>query len=170
MLGIKPSVLLGEAHPSVRMVNVMAIETAGLLFFANRESGKGQQLRQKPHASLCFYWPQLSEQVIFEGAVIQVDIATSDLHWNNMSRERKAYIWLAAELPPSETRGQLSESVERDWELSNYSQIKRPEHWYAWRIVPERIEFWPSGWRRAQERELYTRDGDGAWRIELVNP
>jgi pyridoxine/pyridoxamine 5'-phosphate oxidase len=68
-----------DAHPFVRLVYLVAIEAAELLFFANTESGKsgkGQQLIDNPRASLCFFWRELQEQVTLEGDVVR------QIRWN----------------------------------------------------------------------------------------
>ena len=47
--------------------------------------------------------------------------------------------------------------------------IPRPPHWTGFRVVPERIEFWRSGWSRLHERICYLRRAEG-WSVSLLNP
>jgi pyridoxamine 5'-phosphate oxidase len=62
-----------------------------------------------------------------------------------------------------------------DFEVSEYHnrfldrQVPRPRHWFGYRVIPERIEFWKSGWHRLHERVLYEKTPDG-WRKTLLYP
>jgi pyridoxamine 5'-phosphate oxidase len=159
-----------KARPSVRMVNILAIETEGLLFLMNRNTGKSQQLQENPRASLCFFWPLLREQVIVEGTVKPEDKAVSDRYWKKMSREKQVYTHVTAQLPPSQRSGTLREEVNEQWPNSGFAPISRPADWQAFRLLPDKIEFWPSGWRRARERVQYTQNEEGEWCRKLVNP
>jgi pyridoxamine 5'-phosphate oxidase len=158
-----------NARPSVRIVNILSIEERGLSFVANTKSGKSRQLRVNPWASLCFYWPELEEQVIVEGAVLQEDEEVSDIYWNKVPREKQIYTRVDKEKLPSESPGALREKVTEDWPLSGFAPIERPADWRAFTLAPERIEFWPFGWRRAQERIHYSRTNDGEWYKELLS-
>ncbi|MDF1693528.1 MAG: pyridoxal 5'-phosphate synthase [Zhongshania sp.] len=159
-----------SARPSVRMISIQAVDAAGLLFFANVRSGKGLQILANPQASLCFYWPALQEQAIIEGSVEVQSLAVSDQYWNRRMRAFQIAAWASEQGTPAEetkTDGNLI-----DQQAGNFSsgKILRQENWLAFRIVPYRIEFWPSGWHRRRERIKYQRDKEGAWSKEMLNP
>jgi len=51
-----------------------------------------------------------------------------------------------------------------------FEPIPRNANWCAFRIQPDRIEFWPSGWQRLRERVRYRKSADGQWSQEALNP
>lgn len=66
---------------------MVAVEEAGLAFFANLDSGKGQQLLHNPRAGLCFLWRELQEQVTLKGDVARLPVAAAETYWRLRSRE-----------------------------------------------------------------------------------
>ncbi|WP_439860030.1 pyridoxine/pyridoxamine 5'-phosphate oxidase [Pseudomonas sp. MBLB4136] len=158
------------ARPSVRTVYVVAVEPAGLLFFANRESGKGQQLRDNPRAALCFYWPALQEQVLVEGeAVLQGD-ETADQYWRKCSRIMQLGAWASEQGRTAGEQGRLHRQARQLEQATGFEAIPRQADWCAFRVQPERIEFWPSGWQRLRERLRYQKDADGHWSRTSLHP
>ena len=127
------------------------------------------QLRKNPWASLCFYWPELEEQVIVEGSVSMDDEATSDKYWSMVPREKQIYTSIDKTDVPAKSLGALRQKVTEAWPSSGFSEIERPADWRAYTLAPERIEFWPFGWRRARERTHYSRTNDGEWYEESIN-
>lgn len=157
-----------NARPSVRIVNVIAIEEDGLVFFANRHSGKVRQIAANPRASLCFYWPVLQEQVIIDGDVYRAQEEVSDSYWENVPREKQVYTSIDKEAAQLKHPGALQTAVTKEWSQSGFTSIERPIDWHAFILQPDRIEFWPSGWRRAQERIRYSKTNDSEWYKELL--
>ena len=158
-----------NARPSVRIVNILSIEERGLSFVANIKSGKSRQIRANPRASLCFYWPLLEEQVLVEGAVRLEDEAVSDILWNKVPRDKQIYTSVDKESLAPGSREALRDMVTEHWPLSGFAHVERPPDWRAFTLSPERIEFWPFGWRRARERIHYSRTNDGEWCKEFLN-
>lgn len=158
------------AHPSVRMVYIVAVEEAGLLFFANTESGKGQQLIDNPRASLCFFWRELQEQVTLEGDVIRQSVETSDNYWCKRARETQLAAWVLPQGAPAPEKGESRRQVRQLEQALGFEPVPRSPNWCAFRLQPERIEFWPSGWPRMRERVRYQQDADGVWSEAVLTP
>lgn len=160
----------GDAGPSVRMVNVLAVEEAGLLFFANVNSGKARQLESNPRAALCFYWPSLGEQVVVEGPVLQQSEEESDRYWHRRVRESQLVAWASRQSEFAVNRGQTRERMKEGRKAFGFEHVPRHADWRAYRLQPERIEFWPAGWARAHERIRYVRDDSGKWTQQWLQP
>ncbi len=158
------------AHPSVRMVYIVAVEEAGLLFFVNTESGKGQQLIDNPRASLCFFWRELQEQVTLEGEVIRQSIETSDSYWRKRAREAQLASWVLPQGAPAPEKGEARRQMRQLEQTLGFDPVPRSPNWCAFRLQPERIEFWPSGWQRMRERVRYLKGADGVWSEEVLTP
>src|SRR3990172_10201001 len=64
-------------RPSARVVLLRGIDERGLAFFTNRESRKGDELRENPRAAVVLHWWELGRQVRVEGAVEEIGEAES---------------------------------------------------------------------------------------------
>lgn len=159
-----------SASPSVRMITILAVETEGLLFFASLKSGKGRQLLDNPKVSLCFYWPLLREQVIIEGSAEQQTETISDQYWHRRLRESQLAAWASSQSEPVQDKGAIREQVKAFKSKFDFNPVSRHPDWHAFRIVPDRIEFWPTGWERLRERVRYLRDTEGHWCQEMLSP
>jgi pyridoxamine 5'-phosphate oxidase len=49
-------------------------------------------------------------------------------------------------------------------------QPPRPEHWGGYRLVPDYIEFWQGRRSRFHDRIVYTRQADGSWSRQRLQP
>ncbi len=47
--------------------------------------------------------------------------------------------------------------------------VPRPDAWRAYRLVPERIEFWHVGWQRLHERVCHQLE-EGVWKSRFLQP
>lgn len=158
------------AHPSVRMVYVVAVEEPGVLFFANLQSGKGQQLLDNPRAGLCFFWRELQEQVTLEGDVVLQSTEVADSYWRKRSREAQLAAWAFPQGTAAPGKGELRQQVRQLEQTLGFEPVPRSPNWCAFRLLPERIEFWPTGWQRMRERTRYLKGTDGLWSEEVLTP
>lgn len=163
-----------SGRPSVRMVLLKGVENGGFSFFTNYESRKGRELRENPHAALCFYWAKLGIQIRVEGPTVQLPASESDAYWR--TRPRRSQL-AAASSEQSTNLTHRSELLGRVSELENrYTgddgaelAIPRPPHWGGYRLTPERIEFWLNQPSRMHDRLLYTKTA-GGWVTSQLYP
>lgn len=158
-----------EGNPMVRTVLLKAVDQRGFVFFTNYNSRKGRQLTNNPRASLCFFWQSLFEQVLVDGTVEQVADEEADAYWVSRPRDSQLAAWASEQSEPLEDRASLERRVVEYRNKFTDQPIPRPPHWSGFRVVPERIEFWRSGWSRLHERICYERKTDG-WSVSLLNP
>ena len=55
----------------------------GFVFYTNMESHKSHDLSENPHASLCFSWITLGQQVRISGGVEKVTDEEADAYYNS---------------------------------------------------------------------------------------
>ena len=73
-----------DGRPSSRMVLLRGIDHRGLVFYTDRESDKGRELRANPFAAALFHWfLPVHRQVRVTGAVEVVDDDQSDAYWRS---------------------------------------------------------------------------------------
>ena len=159
-----------RGNPSSRTVLLKHYDEDGFVFYTNRQSRKGRQLEENPHASLTFYLPQLHRQIQVEGTVSRVSDAESDAYWRTRPRESQIGAWASAqsgEIPPDDSfEARLSEFESR---FADEPDVPRPRHWGGYRVHPTRIEFWSEKAHRLHERLCYQRT-DNSWSVSKLFP
>ena len=71
-----------DGRPSSRMVLLRDIDHRGLIFYTDRESDKGRDLKANPFSAALFHWLlPVHRQVRVTGAVEEVDDDQSDAYW-----------------------------------------------------------------------------------------
>ena len=158
-----------DGQPSVRMVLLRGFDERGFVFYTNSQSRKGRELDLNPRAALCFYWDALREQLRVQGKAERVSEEESDTYWEK--RPRLSQLTAVASRQ-SEILEDPQNLVDRVAELERRYEngpVPRPDHWYGYRVVPSRIEFWTGRDGRMHERSIY-EDSDQGWTSFFVYP
>ena len=134
-----------------------------------RPDRKARELAANPVAALCCYWDPLQEQVRITGEVQRTSDEESNHYWQTRARESQIGAWASEQSEPLDDRTTLERRVVEYRNKFTDQPIPRPPHWTGFRVVPERIEFWRSGWSRLHERICYLRRAEG-WSVSLLNP
>ncbi|KAI8851995.1 pyridoxamine 5'-phosphate oxidase [Chytridium lagenaria] len=157
-----------EGRPSARIVLLKGYDSRGFTFYTNYRSRKSLELLSNPFAALTFYWGERSVRV--EGRCEKVDAVESDRYF--ASRPRGSQIGAWASKGQSEVlrgREELEEAQREAEERFKEGEVKRPEFWGGFRVVPERIEFWQGRPSRLHDRLVYVASEDG-WKLERLSP
>jgi pyridoxamine 5'-phosphate oxidase len=158
-----------DGAPSVRMVLLKGADEHGFVFFTGYVSRKGAELDANPRAALLFHWEALGRQVRIEGRVERVPGQESDAYF--ATRPRGAQLAAAASKQSSVLRDR-AEIDDRVAELAHEhegSDVRRPDHWGGYRLVPETYEFWQHRDDRLHDRLRYGRS-NGDWVVERLSP
>jgi pyridoxamine 5'-phosphate oxidase len=158
-----------EGVPSVRMVLLKTADEGGFVFFTGYVSRKAGELEANPRAALLFYWEKLGRQVRIEGRVERVAGQESDAYF--ATRPRGAQLAAAASRQSAVLRDR-AEIDERFAALDREhagSDVRRPDHWGGYRLVPEAYEFWQHRDDRMHDRLRYRRR-NGDWLVDRLSP
>jgi pyridoxamine 5'-phosphate oxidase len=158
-----------EGRPSVRMLLLKGYGPEGFVFYTNLESRKAVELRENPHAALCFFWAPLEAQVRIEGEVEPVSDAEADAYFATRPRESQIGAWSSLQSQPLGSREELEERIIQTVIRFGEEPVPRPSFWSGYRLRPRRIEFWTGKPGRLHDRDVYLRDGEG-WTIQLLYP
>ncbi len=150
--------------PAVRMVELQRFDASGFVFYTGAGSRKGRELAENPRAALCFYWHESNHQARLEGPVERDELDPEEAR---------------AALAAADIGGRQDEVVGGREELEELVEAVRARHgpglaplpvdWAAFRLVPDRYEFWEARAGGLHERIRYRRDGS-AWRVERLFP
>ena len=151
-----------DGHPSARVILLRQFDERGFVFFTNSRSRKGQDLEANPQAALCFYWDFLGEQIRVEGKSEQVADEESDDYWFHRPRESRIGAWASRQSERLDNRNTLDAEIELITAKYLNQEVPRPPHWYGYRVVPNRIEFWQEGAHRVHTRTVYEHT-PGGW-------
>jgi pyridoxamine 5'-phosphate oxidase len=155
--------------PTQRIVTMLQIDECGLVFFTDSQSRKGQHLVKKPYGSACFYWHSLHQQVEFDGKIDLLDDEQANDYWRTRDRDSQISAWASKQSSELANQQQLLDQVKEVKARFRDIQIPRPPNWKAYRLIPERVEFWSSGWHRLHERICFEWREEG-WQQTLLYP
>ena len=157
--------------PSVRMVLLKDFNQNGFVFYTNLNSQKGNELKENPHAAMCFHWKSLLRQIRIVGKISLVPDDVADEYYSSRAYESRIGAWASNQSKELTTRDQLMKSIE-DFKkkFSNEANLPRPKHWSGWNLSPESIEFWLDGDNRIHERLKYSKNRIGDWKKSLLSP
>jgi pyridoxamine 5'-phosphate oxidase len=158
-----------DGKPSARIVLLKGFTEAGFSFFTNYDSRKGRELEENPQAALVCYWASLERQVRIEGTVTRLSADESDAYFATRPFGSRLSTWVSPQSRVVADRTILDRRME---ELRKQYQedVPRPPYWGGYVLAPLSIEFWQGRADRLHDRILYTRGGDGRWRIERLAP
>jgi len=160
-----------DGAPDARVVLLKGLSDEGFVFVTNGASAKGAQLALDDRVALVFPWHALQRQVRVVGTAERLDDATSDAHWD--PRPRGAQLAAAATVQSStvEDRDELVQAF-RDLGAQTGDKLPRPATWGAYRVTPQRVEFWQGGHDRLHDRLRFERDDEegGSWVVRRLAP
>lgn len=158
-----------DGRPSVRMVLLKGVDARGFIFFTNHESRKGRELAGNPHAALVLHWAELERQVCVTGRVTKLAREEAEAYFQSRPRGSRLAAWVSQQSAVVPDRAFLEQRM-REMEAKFPAEVPMPDYWGGYALAPERIEFWQGRLNRLHDRLCYTRQADGAWKIERLAP
>jgi pyridoxamine 5'-phosphate oxidase len=158
-----------DGRPSVRMVLLKGHDERGFAFYTNKESRKGGEIAANPRAALVFHWKSLRRQVRIEGRIEPTGDAEADAYFATRSRDARLGAWASDQSRPLASRAAFEARYARAVADHEGKDVPRPDYWWGYRLIPDRIEFWTDRPHRLHERRLFTRS-EGGWSEGLLYP
>ena len=159
-----------NGKPNVRMLLLKGASEGGFAFYTNMNSRKAEELRENPHASMCFHWKHLQRQIRISGSVTPVSDAEADAYFASRDHDSRVGAWASLQSSSMACRAELQQRLaELQAKHPEGSEVPRPPHWSGWWLNPGQIEFWLHGDHRLHERLLYKKTGDD-WERSILYP
>jgi pyridoxamine 5'-phosphate oxidase len=158
-----------DAYPSARIVLLKGVDQRGFVFYTDYRSRKGRELADNPHASLCFFWPELERQVRINGGVQRVTRAESEEYFRTRPLPSRIGAWTSTQSSVIASRDVLEADLARNTARFEGVDVPLPDHWGGFRVVPDEIEFWQGRPSRLHDRIQYVREA-GAWVRRRLSP
>jgi pyridoxamine 5'-phosphate oxidase len=153
--------------PNSRVVLLKEINSEGLVFFTNYKSQKGQDIEANPNVAINFFWPELERQVRIHCVASKVSDLESDTYFYSRPKTSQLGAIVSAQSAEigkdEDLESKITEIIESNLE------IKRPEHWGGYVLVPEYFEFWHGRASRIHDRVAYTKT-ISAWIKKRLSP
>ncbi|MBW0013426.1 pyridoxamine 5'-phosphate oxidase [Mycobacterium sp.] len=144
---------VADGKPVSRAVLCKSADEAGVTFFTNYDSAKGDELAATPYASATFPWFQLGRQVHIRGPVSKVDPAETELYWSKRPRGSQLGAWASHQSRPIASRAALlSQLAEVTARFADAESVPVPPNWGGYLIAPEMVEFWQGRENRVHNR------------------
>lgn len=162
-----------NGQPHSRIVLLKESDEHGFVFYTHYDSDKGQQIEQNSKASLLFFWPQMDRQVRIEGSLEQIAVEQSESYFH--SRPRDSQLAAASSTQSSVVPGRktLEQNYALKSDLYEHIEVKRPDHWGGYRLIPNRFEFWQGRPNRLHDRFIFTQCASSIkqnWSIDRLAP
>ena len=153
-------------RPVTRTVLCKSVDEAGITFFTNYASDKGEQLAATPYASATFPWYALGRQVHIRGSVTKVSAAATLDYWSTRPRGSQLGAWASQQSRPIASRAALLEQLaDVTARFADLETVPVPPNWGGYLISPDVVEFWQGRENRVHNR---IRVADG--RLERLQP
>lgn len=159
-----------DGKPSSRIVLLKEVSDDGFVFFTNYHSRKSRELEYNPHAALCFYWPEIDQQIRIEGTVSKIAIRESDAYFQSRPRLSQIGAWASDQSQPLRSREDLLARVAELERTYADKPVPRPSFWGGYLLHPTEMEFWINGEFRLHDRFLYVRSHGDSWSMKRLNP
>jgi pyridoxamine 5'-phosphate oxidase len=158
-----------QGRPSSRIVLLKELDHRGMTWFTHYTSKKGEDLGKNPYAALLFFWSELERQVRIEGRVEKVSEAENDAYFNSRPLASRHGALASQQSKIIANRTLLEERAEKI--SAQYGeQVPRPASWGGYRLLPNYIEFWQGRSSRLHDRIAYTKNEQGGWLRERLQP
>lgn len=155
-----------EGIASNRIVQILDVSEAGLVFATHVNSPKGVDIQATSWGSCVFHWPQIKRQIIVSGTIGQLDDEQSDALWAARPPESHAMSVVSTQSAPLQDEQALRQSA---LAVADRGDLARPAKWAGFILQSLVVEFWQFSPDRLYKRMKYELL-DGKWTSMRLQP
>ena len=156
-------------QPSSRMVLLKSISEKGIIFYTDYQSHKGQMLSKNSKAALNFWWAKTDKQIRIQGICVKTSEKESDEYFQSRPRGSQISATVSFQSKEIKSYSDLLQEAEDFEKRASESDLRRPDRWGGYLLIPNRIEFWKNESNRLHKRVLFTLESI-KWKKTLLSP
>jgi len=164
------STISDKQSPASRVVLLSSYDSEGFVFHTNYNSHKASHLLHNHNASLLFWWDELGYQIRIEGRVEKTSNKESDEYFAGRLRGSQIGAWSSNQSSIINGRAELEEKVKKYSNEFKDQNVKRPDFWGGYRLIPDYFEFWINRESRLHDRIEYRIKNNQAWTQAILAP
>ncbi|MCT4124051.1 pyridoxine/pyridoxamine 5'-phosphate oxidase [Elizabethkingia anophelis] len=158
-----------DGFPNARFVSLKEIKNEEFVITGTLTSRKGEEISYNNKVALTFWWPETQQQVRIQGEVRLISGSVLDSYFSERNRESQIVSVVSDQGKELHDLNELILKFDAVANNTEISEIRRPDNWGGYAIVPFRIEFLVFSESRFHDRTLYERK-DQIWQKKKIQP
>ncbi|MDQ8748487.1 pyridoxamine 5'-phosphate oxidase [Elizabethkingia miricola] len=158
-----------DGFPNARFVSLKEIRNEEFVITGTLTSRKGEEINHNNKVALTFWWPETQQQVRIQGEARLISGLVLDSYFNERNRESQIVSVVSDQGKELHDLNELILKFDAVANNTEISEIRRPDNWGGYAIVPFRIEFLVFSESRFHDRTLYERK-DQIWQKKKIQP
>ena len=158
-----------DDFPKSRIVLLKAFSDEGFIFYSNYQSEKGFAITNHNKVGLSFFWPPLERQVMIKGIAAKTTSELSDKYFRSRPKDSQLGAIVSEQSKVIKNRDVLETKLKALQIKYKDKDIKRPNHWGGYLVIPKYIEFWQGRPNRLHDR-INCELRKGIWNLERLAP
>lgn len=118
---------------------------------------------------MTFYWRTRERQIRVKGRVEKVSAEVSDAYYFERPEGSRLGAWASPQSQEIPDRAFLKKRVENVKQRFETEELKRPDFWGGYILIPTEVEFWQGRPSRLHDRIVYSLV-DGQWVTKRLAP
>ncbi|OBS11130.1 pyridoxamine 5'-phosphate oxidase [Elizabethkingia miricola] len=158
-----------DGFPNARFVSLKEIRNEEFVITGTLTSRKGEEINYNNKVALTFWWPETQQQVRIQGEARLISGSVLDSYFSERNRESQIVSVVSDQGKELHDLNELILKFDTVANNTEISEIRRPDNWGGYAIVPFRIEFLVFSESRFHDRILYERK-DQIWQKKKIQP
>jgi len=127
--------------PTSRVVMLRDFNEKGLKFYTSHQSRKGKDIKENSICSVNFNWFPIKKQIIIRGNVERLSEEVSDLFFKTRPISAQISVLVSKQSEVIEDDYDFEKELKK-YDNHNKDNLKRPNSWGGYNIIPNMFEFW----------------------------